>query len=542
MKENLAAIYVRLSKEDLDGGIDGKRMARGKGGKRRESESIQNQKAMLTEYAEKMNWRIYRIYCDEDYSGAYSGEENIRPSFNKMITDAKNGEFNIILCKSQSRFSRNMEVVEQYLHGRFPDWGIRFVSLVDHADTAVKGNKKARQINSLINEWYLEDLSENIKAVFRDKMKRGEYIAAFPPYGYERDPENRHHLVVNPPAAQVVAQIFSWHKQGYGMTKISQMLNAMEVPNPRKQQELDGLRKTCLYERGESGLWSAGTVGDILKNRVYCGDVVQHTREKVSYKSRTVKKVDCSDWIVAENMHEPIIDRETFAETQSRLRQRRKASGKGKIHLLSGIVHCHYCGKPMQKIHGQTALGERTYLRCRNKYLQTREKRCPVPNIRIELITEALQIPVWMHYAQTILEKMDRGRLRRLLDADREEEREWERLQRLKAERKAVKKSLDLLYADRLNAVISLDQYISYKEMYEKKSKDIQVETEVLNERVERREMQEHGMSIRNAVKEIFEKWNLNRELLGELVKNIEFGEVNPKTGSLMLKVFWTWK
>ena len=132
---NRTAIYVRLSKEDLNS-------------TERESESIQNQKLMLIDYATKNCWDIYNIYCDEDYSGAYSGAENTRPEFNKMIDDAKNNKFDIILCKSQSRFSRNMEMIEQYIHGRFSEWGIRFVSLIDNADTEVKGNKKARQINS----------------------------------------------------------------------------------------------------------------------------------------------------------------------------------------------------------------------------------------------------------------------------------------------------------------------------------------------------------------------------------------------------------
>ena len=111
-------------------------------------------------------WDIYHIYCDEDYSGA----DSLRPDFNKMIVAAKEKKFQIILCKSQSRFTRDMELVEKYIHGLFPIWGIRFIAVADNADTEIKGNKKARQINGLINEWYLEDLSENIRMVF--DMKR----------------------------------------------------------------------------------------------------------------------------------------------------------------------------------------------------------------------------------------------------------------------------------------------------------------------------------------------------------------------------------
>ena len=153
----LCAIYTRLSKEDEDK-------------QQPESESIQNQKSLLISYAVERGWDIYHIYCDEDYSGA----DSLRPDFNKMIEAAKEKKFQIILCKSQSRFTRDMELVEKYIHGLFPIWGIRFIAVADNADTEIKGNKKARQINGLINEWYLEDLSENIRMVFDMKRRQGQ--------------------------------------------------------------------------------------------------------------------------------------------------------------------------------------------------------------------------------------------------------------------------------------------------------------------------------------------------------------------------------
>ena len=374
-----AAVYVRLSKEDIDSG-------------ERESQSIQNQKSMLLNYALKMQWQVADIYCDEDYSGAYAGEDNKRPQFNRMIRDAESGRFNIVLCKSQSRFSRNMEVIEQYIHGRFIEWGIRFVGLVDNADTEVRSNKKARQINGLINEWYLEDLSDNIKAVFKDKMLRGEFLASFPPYGYSKDKERKNHLVVNPRTAPVVKQIFEWHENGYGTAKIARMLNERGIPNPRKQQELDGLRKKYMYAPDETGVWRTTTVGDILNNRVYCGDVEQHIHEKASYKSTVLRRVTPDERIVVRNMHEPLISRERFEKTRERLRSRRRADGTGTAHILSGKVFCHCCGKPMQKTHTKSARGVIEYLRCREKYSYVSDKRCSTPNVRLDRILYALQM------------------------------------------------------------------------------------------------------------------------------------------------------
>jgi len=133
------AIYCRLSEED-----------RNKQSSTDDSGSIQNQKAMLIKYALEHNWEVYNIYSDDDYTGA----DRNRPAFRQLLEDAENHKFNIILCKTQSRFTRELELVEKYIHGIFPMLGIRFVSIVDNADTANKGNKKSRQINDLVNVWY----------------------------------------------------------------------------------------------------------------------------------------------------------------------------------------------------------------------------------------------------------------------------------------------------------------------------------------------------------------------------------------------------
>ena len=146
------AIYCRLSEEDRD-----------KKSKDDDSLSIQNQKDILSAYAFRQGWSIYRIYSDDNYSGS----DRNRPEFNQMIEDAKAHKFDIVLCKTQSRFTREMELVEKYIHDLFPRLGIRFVSVVDNIDTDMAGNKKARQINGLMNEWYLEDMSDSIKSAER---------------------------------------------------------------------------------------------------------------------------------------------------------------------------------------------------------------------------------------------------------------------------------------------------------------------------------------------------------------------------------------
>ena len=199
------AIYCRLSEED-----------RNKQHETDDSNSIQNQKSMLIQYVLEQGWEVYNIYSDDDYTGS----DRRRPEFNKLLNDAEHRKFDIILCKTQSRFTRELELVEKYIHGLFPIWGIRFISIVDNADTANKGNKKSRQINGLINEWYLEDLSENIRDTIKDKHANGQFTGPFAPYGYIKDPEDKNHLLIDPVASVVVKKIFElFTEKGYGVRK-----------------------------------------------------------------------------------------------------------------------------------------------------------------------------------------------------------------------------------------------------------------------------------------------------------------------------------
>ena len=193
------AIYCRLSEEDRNKLVETD-----------DSVSIQNQKAMLVQYSHEQGWEIYCIYSDDDYAGA----DRNRPEFNHLLQDAEARKFDIILCKTQSRFTRELELVEKYIHGLFPIWGIRFVSIVDNADTDNKGNKKSRQINGLVNEWYLEDMSDNIRSVLKNRRENGFHIGAFALYGYKKDPDQQGHLLIDEEAAAVVREVFTLFSQG----------------------------------------------------------------------------------------------------------------------------------------------------------------------------------------------------------------------------------------------------------------------------------------------------------------------------------------
>ena len=233
-----AAIYCRLSKEDE--------------GKNGESESIQNQKSMLTAYAAEKGFEVYQIYSDEDYSGI----DRERPAFNAMIQAASEHKFDVVLAKTQSRFTRDMELVEKYLHGKFIEWGIRFIAVVDHVDTGEAANKKSRQINGLINEWYLEDLSNNVRAVLDHKRREGLFIGSFALYGYCKAPDAKGKLVIDPEAAEVVRRIFALALSGMGAHKIAQILNNEGIPSPTAYKQLHGAQYHAAMKK--NGLFAVG--------------------------------------------------------------------------------------------------------------------------------------------------------------------------------------------------------------------------------------------------------------------------------------------
>lgn len=325
----LAAIYCRLSKEDV-GREDGFN-----------SESIINQRKLLTDYAIKNNFEIYDYYIDEDRSGL----DRERPDFLRLIEDARLGKFSVVLCKTQSRFTRDMELVEKYIHGLFPLWGIRFISVVETYDTAVKGNKKARQISGLVNEWYCEDLSENIKAVLHKKMRDGEFIGSFACYGYKKSADNRHELVIEEETAWVVRDIFNMYIDGYGVAQIAESLKERQILTPTSWKQRKGLlyKNPAVFNRENEGNdasgrnvksefqkckeekyynWSPSTIKKILANEAYIGTLIQGKEQKISYKDRKMRPVPKTDWICVPDHHEAIINKEVF-ERAGQLRSSR---------------------------------------------------------------------------------------------------------------------------------------------------------------------------------------------------------------------------
>lgn len=520
----LAAIYCRLSKEDM--------IPFGHGEKVQESESIQNQKSLLTEYATEHGWNIYEVYCDEDYSGI----DSERPAFCRLLEDAEQRKFEIVLCKTQSRFTRDMELVERYIHNRFVLWGIRFIAVVDHVDTEIKGNKKARQINGLINEWYLEDLSENIKAVFRHKRSTGQYIGGFPVYGYQKSQSDKNKLVIDEQAAAVVRRIFALYLAGNGKQQIASLLNAEEIANPTKYKQQKGWNYVNGAQRNHLGLWNKTSVGRILKNQMYIGDLVQGTRKKVNYKSKELVAVPKEDWVIVPNTHEAIIDREVFASVAKLLGERTKSSGNGKTHLLAGKVRCMDCGSAMLKVSNSSANYARCYLRC--KLYATDKSCCSNHSIRLDRlekeVSDRLKKYIQLYYTPCW------GNLLSNTDG---EEKHIASLQKqiacLQADVLRHEKALQDLYLDKSAGVIEAEQFAQLNRAYLKDSQRLKSRIFVLAQELDKTKSNTDKTALQGKVLQWLDFDTAPRELINVFIESVEIGKRNLQTNEQNILIHW---
>lgn len=514
----LCAIYARLSKEDLDK-------------QQSESESIQNQKSLLTFYAAKHGWEIYQIYCDEDYSGA----DRLRPDFNRMLSAAKENKFQIILCKSQSRFTRDMELVEKYIHGLFPIWGIRFIAVADHADTEMKGNKKARQINGLINEWYLEDLSENIRMVFDLKRREGQYIGGFPIYGYQKDPLNKNHLIIDPEAAHVVQQIFQWSLEGHGKQHIAHMLNERGIVNPTCYKTERGW--TCNRAiKNDFGLWNKTTIWRILHNEMYTGMMVQGRTKKISYKSKAMVAMPEEQWYRVDGTHEAIIDKETFHAVQRNLNLRSKTDGTGETHLLSGLVKCMDCGSTMSKTsNGKKGSKRVSYLRCKLYADSGAQHLCSRHSIRLDQLTELVSQRI-RHYVQTYYQ-FDPLTIPQKTEPHKDLLTREQRHLTIQIEKST--QALKNLYLDKISGALNEDVFAELTHSFQEEKKCMERRLLQIHQELEEEKVDHQSMNFIKQAQELLELNVIPRELVILLIERIEIGERNPENGQQEIKIIW---
>ena len=327
-KNNNAALYMRLSKEDVDSF---------------ESASIENQRKILRAYARDNGIDIYDEYIDDGCTGTNME----RPELNRMKADIENGKIGVVITKDFSRLGRNSGQVMTMLDDYFVKHHVQYIAVSEGIDTMCDGAVGIiTPVLSFTNEMYAGDISRKIRSSLKIKMKNGEYIGAFPPYGYKKDFEDKNRLVIDRDSSMVVKQIFDYAADGHSPKQIAEILNSKKILTPSlyRYKVNTHLSKNA-FNRSDS--WTAGTIGKILRNEVYLGHTLQGKTVKPSFKSKKCYSVPKDDWIKIENTHEAIISEETWEIVRKKMQSRAQKREKGFINIFSGIAKCADCGKNM---------------------------------------------------------------------------------------------------------------------------------------------------------------------------------------------------
>lgn len=518
-RENIwkGAIYVRLSREDGD---------------KEESDSIGNQKQLLLDFvSHHEDIRLIDIFEDDGWSGTNFN----RPSFMRMMERIKKGEINCLIVKDLSRFGRNYIETGNYLEQIFPFLNVRFIAVNDMLDSfgnPSQMNTIAVPIKNIINDEYCRDISNKVRSVLTTKRKKGEHIGSFAAYGYWKDPENKGKIIVDKEAAGVVKNIFEWYLSGCGMITICKKLNGMGILNPTAYKKSKGLNYRHPSAEVNDTLWSDGTVRRILSNRVYCGDMVQGQNKVTSYKVQKSRRVPEKDWIIVENTHEAIIDRETFEKARNMMhRDTRKSPAQPQLYLLAGFIKCADCRKAMNRKKNVHSYGTYEYYVC-STYKKASQKACTRHTIRVDQLENAIlkaiqvQVTLAVDVAKVIEEVNKADKVNKtgwsLENVIAGKEQELKRLNRIK----------DSLYEDWKDGAITKEEYLSMKTDYAQQIADKADQIDRLKK--ELIHDQQQGVGVDNPFIVNFMKYRnfteLNREMLIDLIENVYVHEGNKIT------------
>ena len=329
-----AIAYYRLSKDD---------------GKNHESDSIANQRVLIREYV-KNHPNIKLV--DEAFDDGYTGTNYDRPGFRKVMDAVNAGTVNCVIVKDLSRLGREYVETGKYLEMVFPSMGIRFIAINDDVDS---GNAKSSDdilvpVKNIMNETYCRELSKKLRRQFRIQRSKGEYLGAFACYGYRKNPEDKHKLIIDEYAAEIVRAIFVLKLKGYSQQSIADYLNSEAVLPPAEYKKSQGLNYKSGLKGGGQAQWRAFAVQNVLTNPVYIGVLVQGKRGTPNYKIKQMRVRDEDQWSVINDNHEAIIDEFTFNAVQKVLARDTRVTAKADaVDPLSGMMFCADCGRSMVK-------------------------------------------------------------------------------------------------------------------------------------------------------------------------------------------------
>ena len=461
-KKYRTAAYVRLSVEDS-----------GKPG----VDTIEGQKNLLLRFIENdSSLTLYGLFCDNGRTGT----DFERPEFEKLMEAVRHGEVDCIVVKDLSRFGRNYKETGNYLERIFPFLGVRFIAVNDGFDTltAERGaDGYLVPLKNLINEVYSKDISKKSGSALATKQKNGDFIGAWAPYGYRKCADNPHRLEPDEATAPVVRQIFQWRADGMSVTQIAKRLNDSGIPSPSAYLYNTGICKT---EKYNGAIWYIQAVKNILSRQVYIGHMVQGTKRQSFYENRGQYKKPQEEWIIVENTHEPIIDRETFDKVQE-LAQRRNEEYfenlgrfsylKTTENILKGLIYCADCKRPLVR-YKNVSHGKKLWYTFICQTHTNDITSCPMKNIREDELIPMLMTAIQTQIAlaadlEALVRRVNSATKYRKQTADLQG-----KLEDAKRKLKRYNGLYDSLYQNYVDKLMTEQEYVTLKSRYKAEAED----------------------------------------------------------------------
>ena len=483
--------------------------------------SIENQTRYYTEKVEKTpNWEMLEIYSDDGHTGTDANREN----FQRLLSDVMSGKINCVVVKDLSRFARNYSDAGSLIDNLFVQMGVRFISLAENVDSYLNPDSVSSiivPITNVMNDQYCYQTSKKIRQVFDYKRRNGQYIGAFAPYGYVKHPKDKHQLIIDPDAAEIVKLVFSLFLKGTSKRATALYLNEHGVPSPSAYKLQKGIPVST---RGyDDPMWGVRMIHSILTNPTYTGDLAQGRSRVKSYKVHEVESVPREEWVEVAGTHESIIDYETFDKVQALLQRDTRTSPKGReVHLFSGFLKCADCGRAITRSVGNN---NNVYYAC-STYKNRSRTACTMHSIKHNRLEAAVlfavqqQIHLAVSYSEMIarintapVKKSQSIRLEELIAA---KERELAKISRYKQS----------LYQDWKDGEITQQDYRDMKADYERQTIAL---TDVLARLNAERAELANGVKSEHPALVAFTKHQnidqLSRELLVELIDHIKVYE-----------------
>ncbi len=460
-KDLITALYCRLSVDDELNG---------------ESNSITHQKEMLEEYAQKNNFYNIKFYVDDGYSGTSFN----RPAFKELIKNIDSGIVGTVIVKDMSRLGRDYLKVGYYSEVYFGEAGVHFIAVNDNVDNTIENDSDFTPFRNIMNEWYAKDTSKKVRAVIRAKGMSGKSTCNCPPYGYIKD-ENGNWLVEKE-AAEIVKKIYRLCIEGYGPMQISKKLNAQKAISPVVWKNKVGW-KYKLEKVDHPELWTVSAIRRILSNPIYLGNTVNFRTKKKSYKSHSVVYLPKDEWVIFEDTHEAIIDRDTF-DTVQKLREgvRRRVSIDGEMSIFSGLLYCADCGAKMYLNRHRGS--EKDAFNCAS-YRKEKERTCTSHYITLHAIEDIvlydLQRVLGMAKGQeTEFVSMLQEKNKKMTKSDLSEKaKECDEAEKRIA---VLDRIIQNLYEDKVSGTLSEERFIKLSKNYESEQAELTDKVKFLKE------------------------------------------------------------